>query len=792
VDSEAQDKFNVPVIVMRDSVAFPAVPTVLAIGRDKSVRALEIAAQSEDKLVALFMQKDVSKADLGVMDLHQIGTIVRVKKVIQHKNTFNVEVDGLHRVGVEKWVSSEPYFQAKLQICTEIPPPEDIKPEIQKAKSLVQKFFRMDPDLTFDLGGIVNLINDPSPLADIISSTLPLDGPKQQAILETLDVSARMKLTLEYLHEAIALSEVDKKVDSRTKESIVKGQREYYLREKLRSIRQELGEDEGEDEDDDAQYKDKILLSEMTGEVEKTALKEVRRLRKMLPQSSESAVVRTYLDWMLDLPWHKSSKDNLDLEHVRKILDEDHYGMGKIKDRIIEYLAVCKLKKDLKGPILCLVGPPGTGKTSLAKSIARALGRETVRISLGGVRDEAEMRGHRRTYIGAMPGQIIKGYKKAGTNNPVVVLDEIDKLGSDFRGDPAGALLEILDPEQNDTFKDHYLDIPFDLSKTIFICTANSLQTIRKPLLDRLEILEVSGYTVLEKVRIAQEHIVNEQLEGHGITEAHVELPEEVLTYLIESYTREAGVRSLKREIGSLFRSVAKKVALLPEGGKFKKQVLSQEEVTEIRGPIKYTNDVAERTSVSGVVTGMAWTASGGDILFIEATKMPGTGKLKISGNLGDVMKESIGVAQSFVRSIAEDLGIPKEVFKEHDIHVHVPAGGTPKDGPSAGVTMLTAIVSLLTGIPVNHELAMTGEASLRGAVLPVGGIKEKVMAAHRAGVRTVVLPEKNQKDWPELPETIREDMTVHFASRMEDVLHIVLGKDALEAFKKRQTEETD
>ena len=561
----------------------------------------------------------------------------------------------------------------------------------------------------------------------------------------------------------------------------------YYLREKIRAIRKELGDDEDSaDEDDFDSLKDRIVTAKMPPEVEKAAIRELRRLKKMSPQASEYSVTRTYIDWLLDLPWDKSTEDNLDLNQVIKILDEDHFGLEKAKDRILEYLAVCKLKKDMKSPILCFVGPPGVGKTSLAKSIARALGRETVRVSLGGVRDEAEMRGHRRTYVGAMPGQIIKGFKKAGTNNPVMILDEIDKISSDHRGDPAGALLEILDPEQNNSFRDHYLDLPFDLSKTLFVTTANSLSTIRKPLLDRLEILEVSGYTMQEKVEITKNYIIKKQLEDHGLTEDHLDIEDDAIRHLIEGYTREGGVRSLQREVGSVFRRIAKEVAMLPEGSKYLKRTITKEMVEDIRGPIKFTNDVAERTSVPGVVTGMAWTAVGGDILFIEATMMPGTGKLKLSGNLGDVMKESIGVAESYVRAIAKDLGIHKEVFSENDIHVHIPAGATPKDGPSAGITMLTAIVSLLTNIPVHHELAMTGEASLRGAVLQVGGIKEKVMAAHRAGIRMVLLPEKNEKDWPELPQEIRDDMIVHFVSRMEDVLKTALGPDKLEDFKKK------
>jgi ATP-dependent Lon protease len=515
----------------------------------------------------------------------------------------------------------------------------------------------------------------------------------------------------------------------------------------------------------------------MPKDVEKTAFKELKRMSRMSPGSAEYTVSRTYIDWLIELPWAVTSKDRLDVNEAEQILDEDHYGLEKVKQRILEFLAVRKLKQDMKGPILCLVGPPGVGKTSLAKSVARALGRKMVRISLGGVRDEAEIRGHRRTYIGSMPGKVIKGLKRAGTNNPVFVLDEIDKLGADYRGDPSSALLEVLDPEQNDTFQDHYLDVNFDLSKVLFISTANVPDTIPGPLRDRMEIIRIPGYTHQEKVQIARKYLMPECNEDHGLTNEMIEITPAALDFLIESYTREAGVRNLEREIASVCRWVAKEIASNRRTGKV---LVDPELVEEIRGPVHFFKEVAERTSVPGVATGLAWTATGGDILFIEATKMRGKGNLTLTGSLGDVMKESVSVARSYVRSMATELGIEEDVFDKQDVHVHVPSGAIPKDGPSAGVTMITAITSLLTGLCVDPAVAMTGEITLRGAVLPVGGIKEKVLAAHRAGIKKIVLPEKNRKDLTEVPDEVRKDLAFVFCNRMEDVLNETLGAENL------------
>jgi ATP-dependent Lon protease len=570
--------------------------------------------------------------------------------------------------------------------------------------------------------------------------------------------------------------ELSNKIQTEVKGEMDKAQREYFLREQLKAIQKELGEvDERHEEFEE--LKKNIKKARMPKDVEEMAYKELKRMSRMSPGAAEFTVSRTYLDWLTELPWDVSSSDRLDVKEAEDILNEDHYGLDKAKERILEFLAVRKLKNDMKGPILCLVGPPGVGKTSLAKSVARALGRKMVRMALGGVRDEAEIRGHRRTYIGSMPGKVIKGLKKAGTNNPVFVLDEIDKLGADYRGDPSSALLEVLDPEQNDTFQDHYLDVSFDLSSVLFIATANVPDTIPGPLRDRMEVLRIAGYTHLEKMQIARRYLWPECMKDHGLTEELVTMEDPAMNMLIESYTREAGVRSLKRELAAICRWCAKEIASETR----ENVTVTPDLVQEIRGPIHYFKEVAERTSLPGVATGLAWTSVGGEILFIEATKMKGKGGMTLTGSLGDVMKESVSVARSYIRASAETLGIDYEVFEKFDLHVHVPSGAIPKDGPSAGVTMITAITSLLTGVKVDPSVAMTGEITLRGAVLPVGGIKEKVLAAHRAGITTVILPTKCRKDLIEVPKEIQDDLTFRFVERLEEVLDITLGKDALQ-----------
>jgi len=600
-----------------------------------------------------------------------------------------------------------------------------------------------------------------------------LDTPvdEKASLLETLDVKERIRKVLRLLTRQLEILKMRERINSQIKEEMGKNQREYVLRQQLKAIKEELGEEDGDQGDLDV-LDERIAKANLPTEAENVARKQLKRLRTMQVGSAEYTVVRTYIDWILDVPWHHQTTDKMDIAQVRQVLDEDHSGLDKVKKRIVEYLAVRKLKPDKKGPILCLIGPPGVGKTSLGRSIARALGRKFVRNSLGGVHDEAAIRGHRRTYVGALPGQIIQGMKKSATVNPVFMLDEIDKIGHDFRGDPAAALLEVLDPEQNDTFSDHYLEIPYDLSRVMFVATANVADTIPAPLRDRMEILEIPGYTRREKLDIARDHLIPKQLEEHGLSKETLLIHDAAVEALIDHYTREAGVRNLERQVASVIRGVAVKVA---EGNMGPYKIENGEAVREFLGAQRFTSEVAERTSEYGVATGLAWTSVGGEILFIEATRMHGSGKLQLTGQLGDVMKESAQAALSYVRTRAKSLNIPEDFLEKSDLHIHIPAGGMPKDGPSAGVTMMTAIVSLLTEIPVRNDVAMTGEITLRGRVLPVGGIKEKVLAAHRAGIKHVILPERNMADVEEVPQEVREELEFHPVQKMEDVLRFAL-----------------
>jgi ATP-dependent Lon protease len=631
------------------------------------------------------------------------------------------------------------------------------------------------PELPAAATELVESITHPGHLADLIAANVDVPIEEKQAVLETVDLKARMKLVLELLNRKREILKLSNKIDSAVKGEMSKTQREYYLRQQLKAIKEELGE-MGEEEEELDELQERLKKAGLPPDVEKVANKELNRLKTIPAASSEYTVARTYLDWIADLPWSKQTDDNLDIENARKILDADHYGIKKVKKRILEYLAVRKLKNDMRGPILCLVGPPGVGKTSLGQSVAKATGRKFVRLSLGGVRDEAEIRGHRRTYVGALPGRFIQSMKKAGSKNPVMMLDEIDKLGADFRGDPSAALLEVLDPEQNSTFSDHYLDVAFDLSKVMFVATANQLDPIPGPLRDRMEIIELSGYTFEEKQQIARIHLIPKQLKEHGLSPDHISIDDQALLTLITTYTREAGVRNLERRIADVCRAVAVEVA----GGKTDKQEINSERVKEILGPDQYISEVAERTEVPGVATGLAWTAVGGDLLFIEATKMAGKGGMTLTGQLGDVMKESAQAALSYLRSKADVLGISPTFLEKTDIHLHFPAGAIPKDGPSAGVTILTALTSLLTGIRVRGDTAMTGEATLRGLVLPVGGIKEKVLAAHRAGIKRVILPERCRKDLIDVPDQAKNEMEFIFVTRMDEVLRAALETDPL------------
>jgi ATP-dependent Lon protease len=762
---------ELPVLTLRNTVLYPGSIVPLGIGRPKTVRLVEECIK-ENGLVAVVAQRDPDVDDPMGPDLYTMGCAARLVKLVKaSKDNFSVVVQGLSRVRLSDYTQLNPYLMARIASVDDMTTNQvEVEALSMSLKKTAREVLRLIPELPPSAAELLERVEDPSVLADLIASNLEASVDEKQTVLETVELVSRMRRVLELLSRQLEVLKLSNKISSQVKGEMSKTQREYYLRQQLKAIKDELGE--GEDgEDDQAELETRVNESHLPEEADKAARKELRRLRNMSSSQAEYTVARTYIEWLCDMPWGKSSTDRIDLAEVRAILDADHHGLEKVKKRIVEFLAVRKLKSDMKGPILCFVGPPGTGKTSLGQSIAKAMGRKFVRVAMGGVRDEAEIRGHRRTYVGALPGRIVQSLKKAGTHNPVFVLDEIDKLAHDFRGDPAAALLEVLDPEQNHTFADHYLDVPLDLSKSFFIATANMLESVPPALRDRLEVLELPGYTQEEKLQIAQGHLVPRALEEHGLDNDKCVLPEATLQALIASYTREAGVRNLKREVASLCRNVAVDFA----EGKKERRVIQPNDLESILGPAKFINEMAERTDISGVATGLAWTAVGGDILFIEATKMPGKGGLTLTGQLGDVMKESAQAALSYIRSQAASLGIEDDVFKQFDIHVHVPAGAIPKDGPSAGVTMLTALISLMTGIKVRADVAMTGEITLRGNVLPVGGIKEKVLAARRAGVTRIILPERNSKDLVEIPEANRKGLDFVFAQRVEEVFKAAL-----------------
>ncbi len=762
----------IAILPLKNTVVFPNSVLPLTVGRESSVKLIE-ESLAGTKIIGVLTQRDPNIEHPTSNDVYYIGTICKIARVIKTpNNALLVWVQGLSRFAVEMFTQETPYLMAKVRPLESIVE-KDIETEAlsKQVTALFQKMLSLMPNPHVEIHTMASNLSDPGHLADFIAANLDVEVEAKQRVLETLKVKERLIFVLRLLEEENEILEIGSRIHTRVQEEIGRSTRERILREQMEAIKKELGEEEGPEIEE---LRRKIKQAKMPKDVEKEALRELDRLAQMHPSSAEYTVSRTYLDWMIALPWSKTTKDMLDITRARQILDEDHYDLEKVKERILEYLAVLKLKRDMKGPILCLVGPPGVGKTSLGRSIARALGRKFVRISLGGVRDEAEIRGHRRTYVGALPGRIIQGLRRAGSKNPVFMLDEIDKMSSDFRGDPASALLEVLDPEQNSNFTDHYLDLPFDLSRVLFITTANVLYTIPSPLLDRMEVLELPGYSEDEKVQIAQRYLIPKQIKAHGLRANHVEFSDEALRQIIRDYTHEAGVRNLEREIGAICRKVAVQVA---ERKDRSKRFIEPGDLTKLLGPPRYFSEVSERLTRSGVAIGLVVTQVGGDIVFIEATKMKGKGELKLTGQLGDVMKESAQAALSYIRANAESLGIDAELFATHDIHIHVPEGAIPKDGPSAGVTIVTALVSLLTDTPVQGDLAMTGEITLRGKVLPVGGIREKVLAAHRTGIKTVILPKRNEKDLEELPQNVKEALRFEFVEEISQVLEKALPR---------------
>ncbi|MES2503531.1 MAG: endopeptidase La [Myxococcota bacterium] len=770
---------ELPILPLRNSVFFPGAVMPLTIGRNKTIRLIEEATQ-EKSLLGIVTQRAPEIDDPTSDDLYTIGTVARIIKLARTgKDGFNIVVEGLARFRIEEYTQHEPFFTAKI---TPLPDEGTSDVEIEalslNLRNTAREVIDLLPEIPVMAKQLLDSITAPGHLADLITANIDATIEEKQEVLEAVVLPKRLTKVLELLNRQFEVLKLSNKINSQVKGEMSKTQREYYLRQQLKAIKEELGDKE-DDESGLEELEKRLKAAELPEDAEKASKRELKRMRNMQPNQAEYTVARTYLEWLAELPWKKSSKDNLDLEHARATLDADHYGLDKIKKRIIEYLAVRKLKNDMKGPILCFIGPPGVGKTSLGRSIATALGRKFHRISLGGVRDEAEIRGHRRTYIGALPGRIVQGMKKAGTNNPVFLLDEIDKLGHDFRGDPASALLEVLDPEQNNTFSDHYLDVPFDLSKVLFIATANQGEPIPAALKDRMEVIELPGYTFEEKLAIARTHLIPKQMLEHGISTDKIEIPEKTILQIAMNYTREAGVRNLEREIAAVCRSVAVEVV----GNKdVDKQVITGEKLEKILGAEKYYNEIAERTSVPGVATGLAWTAAGGDLLFIEASRMGGKGSLILTGQLGDVMKESAQTALSWIRSHAMDFGLAGKIdehfLEKTDVHVHFPAGAIPKDGPSAGVTIITALISLLTGRKTRSDTAMTGEVTLRGLVLPVGGIKEKVLAAHRAGIKNIIMPARCEKDLVDIPANVKSDIKFIFVKKVEEVLAFVLAKE--------------
>ena len=781
-----------PVLPLRNTVLFPQQIIPIYVGREQSLKLIADLPKGGKKYIVVVAQKDGSVENPKASDLYEYGTLAMVMKVFDMPDkSRSAIVQGLDRVRVKNFLDPDPYYKGLVEkVRGVVTPSAEIEGITVNLQEIFKKLIEIAPYLSEEQFHVLSNIQNPGKLVDKAISLMNISTKEKQDILEELDIKKRLEKCTVLINREIHRIELGEKIQSDVQDEISKSQREYFLREQMKAIQKELGEDTGGVELDELD--EKIKTAKMPEKIEKVARKELTRMKKIPAQSPEYTVARTYLDWLVELPWSKESKDNEDINYAQEVLDSDHYGLTKVKERIVEHLAVRNLKKSrakkgerFKSPILCFGGPPGTGKTSIGKSIANSMGREFVRISLGGVRDEAEIRGHRRTYIGALPGRIIASLKKAGTNNPIFMLDEIDKLGMDFRGDPSSALLEVLDPEQNFSFNDHYLEVDFDLSNIMFITTANRIDKIPGPLRDRMEVLEFSGYIMEEKLQIAIDHLLPKQIKEHGLRKKEIKFSDESICLLVESYTREAGVRNLERQLANVCRKAAREIT----GGKVKSIKVTPEKVFEYLGPIKFISEIAERTQQPGVVVGLAWTAFGGDILFIEATKMPGKGALKLTGKLGDVMKESVQAAYSYVRANAHKLGLDPTFYKKMDIHVHVPAGAIPKDGPSAGVAMITALVSLLTDKPVKDRLGMTGEISLRGNVLPIGGLKEKSTAAHRAGLTHILAPAQNEKDLVDIPKKVLKDLKISFVKDVSEVLKLALGLEGRKPQKPQKTQ---
>ena len=768
---------QMPLLPVRDIVVFPYMVLPLFVGREMSIKAIE-AALAGNRMLFLATQKALDVENPAPEDIHSVGTVGIIMRMLKLPDErIKILVQGLAKAKAVEYIQTDPYYSVRIAKITDAkaaPSALESEAVMRTVKEQLERIVSLGKVLMPDVMVVIENLDDPGRLADMIVSNLGLKVDITQSVLEIEHPLVRLKRVSEILGKEIDVLAMQQKIQQQAKGEMDKTQREYFLREQLKAIQKELGElDERAEEA--AEFRTRIKDAKMPEKVLKECEKQLKRLEKMHPDTAESATVRTYLEWVVDLPWSKRSKDNLDIKAAAKVLDEDHYDLEKVKERILEYLAVRKLKEKMKGPILCFVGPPGVGKTSLGKSIARALGREFVRVSLGGIRDEAEIRGHRRTYVGALPGRIIQGIKQAGTSNPVFMMDEIDKVGADFRGDPSAALLEVLDPEQNHAFSDHYLGVPFDLSEVMFVTTANLRDPIISALRDRMEMIDIPGYTEEEKLGIAQRYLIPRQLKEHGITDSHIRLTEPALRLMISQYTREAGVRNLEREIANAMRKVAKKVA----EGKAHCQTLTPANLHKFLGVPKFTPEAEQEHDEVGVATGLAWTETGGDVLHIEATVVKGKGQLTLTGHLGDGMKESAQAALSYVRSRDKQLGISPDTFAKHDIHIHVPAGAIPKDGPSAGITMATALASILSNKPVRHDVAMTGEITLRGRVLPIGGLKEKILAAKRAKLTTVILPKRNKKDLEEIPKHLLKGLHLAFVETMDDVLKVGLRKSS-------------